>query len=67
MDELKPEDELKPVKITFKKDEKWLHKYINDHSSPSAWMKDLAIADYKRKINEEKPKQNTGIYNILDD
>ncbi|MSS07036.1 hypothetical protein FYJ38_00085 [Clostridium sp. WB02_MRS01] len=60
-------DDLKPVKITWKADEKWLHDYVWEHSSPSAWLKDLAIEDYKRKNAEEQPKQqNQGLLNFLD-
>ena len=44
-------DDLKPVKITWKTDEKWLHDYVWEHSSPSAWLKDLAIAEYKGILN----------------
>lgn len=59
-------DEMKPVKITWKEDERWLHDFALEHSSPSAWFKDLAIAEYKRKNTEEQPMQNKGFMNFLD-
>jgi hypothetical protein len=60
-------DEMKPVKITWKSDEQWLYDFVNEHSSPSAWFKDLAIAEYKRQNNNGIPKQNSnGMFDLLD-
>jgi hypothetical protein len=58
---------MKSVKITWKEDEEWLCKFVWEHSSPSAWFKDLAIAEYKRQKTEEQPRQNPGAFNFLDD
>jgi hypothetical protein len=60
-------DEMKPVKITWKNDEQWLHDFAWEHSSPSAWFKDLAIAEYKRQNSNELPKQSSnGVFDLLD-
>lgn len=50
---------IKPVKVTFKQDEGWLSEFINDKSSPSAYLKDLAIADYHKNDTHNKTKDNT--------
>lgn len=58
-------DEMKAVKITWKKEEKWLYDFVvKDRSSPAAWFKDLAIAEYKRQKEEEQPKNTP--FNFLD-
>lgn len=53
-------DEMKAVKITWKNDEQWLYDYVKEHSSPAAWFKDLAIADYKKTHGEDTQKINGG-------
>ena len=58
-------DKLKPVKITWKEDEKWLHDFVHEHSSPAAWFKDLAIEEYKRQKEKEQPR-NSQRFNFLD-
>lgn len=60
------EEKLKAVKITWKEDEKYLHDFAWEHSSPSAWFKDLAKAEYKRQNQDSKPQMNIGM-NFLDD
>lgn len=60
-------EKLKPVKITWKEDEQWLCDYTWEHSSPSAWYKDLAKAEYKRTHGEETPKESSGnMFNFLE-
>ena len=51
--------DIKEVRISFKKDEEWLQKYINKHSSPAAWLKDLAIADHDEQMKKEEAKPQT--------
>lgn len=60
---------IKPVKVTFKQDEEWLSEYINDRSSPSAYLKDLAIADYKSNTSQktdDKTLHNSVSSNLFD-
>jgi hypothetical protein len=61
-------DELKAIKITWKSDEKWLHDYAYQQSSPAAWVKDLMKADYKKNHAEELQKINTdnNLFKFLD-
>jgi hypothetical protein len=63
------DEELKPIKITWKKEEKKYCEYALEHSSPSAWAKDLIIADYKKTHEEEKEQKkqnNNNVLNFLD-
>lgn len=36
-------------KITYKQDEEELFKYVDSHSSPSAWYKDLAKKEFEKE------------------
>lgn len=59
-------EKLKSVKITWKDSEEWLSAYVWEHSSPSAYFKDLAIADYKKTHSEQNTNDNSNIFNIVD-
>lgn len=61
---------MKPITVTFKQSEKWLYDYIAEHSSPPAYLKDLAMMDYKRNNTySEAPKKeikNVPNFDFLD-
>ena len=61
-------EKLKSVKITWKEGEEWLHDFVWEHSSPSAWFKDLAIEEYKRKreSKDQPTEQSSGKFDFLD-
>ena len=73
--------EVKPTKLSYKEEEGWIRDYVHSHSSPSGWLKDLIIKEYKReqKINngyvateqkkesKEQEQRSNGVFGLLDD
>ena len=62
---------MKPITVSFKLKEQWLYDYIVDQSSsPSTYLKDLAIADYKnngnKNISRKEEVKNIPKFDFLD-
>lgn len=49
----KYQDGLKPFTVTFKTDEKYLCEFAYSHASPSLWVKDLIIREYRKQYSEQ--------------
>lgn len=55
------EENLTPIKVGFGQDEEWLGKYMHSHSSPSSWLKDLAIKEYNKEQREQLQNERSTI------
>jgi hypothetical protein len=50
------EEELKPTKLTWKEQERYLRNYTYEHSSPLCYIKDLIRDDFERKYKDDFDK-----------
>ena len=61
---------MKPIAVSFKQNERWLYDYIlGKSSSPSIYLKDLAIADFKKNQKDQtggSTVQNVPKFDFLD-
>lgn len=51
---------MKKISVTFKDNERenTIYDFISEHTSPAAFLKDLAWEEYKRKNTLEKSQSN---------